>query len=123
MAPITRFSSGDAVAEKSTAEYRAVLKDQDGAAIEPGAVSSMTVTLSDASGTVVNSRSAQNCLNTGDGVLAAGGVFTFTIQPADTALVAGAELQKRILTFHVVFSGGELRHEADFYVRNLISVS
>lgn len=123
MAPITRFSSGDALAEKSTAEYHAIIKDQDGLPIDPSAVSSMTVTLADSSGTILNGRSNQDCLNTGDGALLTGGVFTFTIQPADTALVAGAELQRRILTFKVVFSGGSLNHECDFWVRNLISVS
>jgi hypothetical protein len=124
MPPITKFAQGQAIAEKSTALYTATLVDKTGTPIPSASVSTLTVTMLDSTGTIVNNRNAQNCLNAGDGTLATtSGAFTFTIQPADTVLSGTTILQLRTMTFHVVFSGGELWHEASFYVRNMDGVS
>jgi hypothetical protein len=123
MEAITRFSAGDAIPEKSTAIYGAVLKDQTGTPIDPSAVSVLTVTLTDASGSVVNGLSNENALNTGNGTLVTGGVLSFTLDPADTVILGSNPMELRYFAFHVVFSGGEHWHNSSFYIRNLVGVS
>lgn len=125
MPPLTLFDRNtEAIAESSSARYQTTLLDQDGNAIDPSAVSTMTVTLLDDANAVVNGRSAQNCKNANGGTLSAGGVFTLDIDPEDTAVGASvsADVQVRHMTFEVVFSGGTLHHQVDFYVRNLVGV-
>lgn len=123
MEAITRFSAGDAIPEKSTAIYGAVLKDQTGTPIDPSAVSALTVTLTDSVGAIVNGLQNENALNTGNGTLLTGGILSFTLDPADTVILGSNPMELRYFAFHVVFSGGEHNHNVSFYVRNLVGVS
>jgi len=128
MEAITRFSAGDAIPEKSTAIYGAVLKyldttDGQVKPIDPSAVSALTVTLTDSVGAIVNGLQNENALNTGNGTLLTGGILSFTLDPADTVILGSNPMELRYFAFHVVFSGGEHWHNASFYIRNLVGVS
>lgn len=74
--------------ESSTGTYTSTLQDEDGNAIVLTDVDSMTMTLIEESGgSTINSRSAQDILNTNDVTFhATSGLLTWDIQVEDTAL-------------------------------------
>lgn len=96
--------------EGATGKYTATLKDEDGTVIPSANVNTLTLTLIDkATRQVVNSREAQDVLNTNNVTLnATSGLLTWSIQQGDTVLVKGsgvnADKQDKIARFECVFN-------------------
>lgn len=112
------------VNESSAAQYQTTLKDQTGTVIPASAISGLTLTLYDAlTGTVVNSRSAQDVKNTNGGTLhATSGLFTMTFAAADNPIVTATEAEEHhVAVFEATVSGGGggLKWVVDLWVRNL----
>lgn len=83
--------------ENATAEYTATLKDKAGAVIPAADLTSLTLTLylqSDSSNKI-NSRNAQDVLNTNNVTVSAGGVLVWSIQKADN-IVVDQDLDKEL---------------------------
>lgn len=77
------------VCEKTTSQLVLQLTDQDDTALTSGQVSSVALTLYEKrSGTVLNSRSAQDINGVNGGSLSAGGVLTLVLSHLDNALVS-----------------------------------
>lgn len=74
------------VPERSMARYTAYLTDETNTVIASSGISTLTLTLRDATTKgIINSRSAQNVLNTNNvTVHATSGLVTWSIQAADT---------------------------------------
>lgn len=115
------------VKERTTAVYRATIQDETGAALGAALLTTLTLTLYDEqTGTILNARSAQNVLNANNVVVDANGVLTWTMQPADNALVTSTQVVERhIALFTFTWSGGTKtgRWEAAFTIANLGQVS
>lgn len=77
------------IPEQSNAKYTAYLTDETDTVIPASDLGTMTLTLRDkATGTVINSRSAQNVLNANNvTVHASSGLVTWSIQSADVTPV------------------------------------
>lgn len=74
--------------EKTSGQMTGTLTDETGAVVPAASLTTLTLTLFDlASGTILNSRDAQNVLNTNNVTVSALGVLVWTIQPADNAIV------------------------------------
>ena len=112
---VTVFGQGDAINEQSSAQYACTFVDTAGAAIDSGAITTITATLKDADDdTTINSRAAQSVKNVNGGTLGVGGAFTLTLASGDT-IARGAKLfQARRLTLIVDFTTGRLTHEVMF---------
>jgi hypothetical protein len=116
---MTRFSP---VNERSTAKYTAVLQDQDGNVVPASALSTFLLTLYDkVTGTVINGRSLQNVLNTNGVSIDGSGNLTWTMDPADNAIVTDANTTEvHVATFQGTFgSGKQVTHDVAITVRNL----
>ena len=50
--------------EHATAKYTAIIKDESSVAIAAASLTTLTLTLYDSAGTIINSRNAQDVLNT-----------------------------------------------------------
>lgn len=95
--------------ERTSGRIISTLVDEDGAPITLASITSLLLTLYDrASGTVINSRTNQNVLNANNVTVgAADGLVTWTVLPADMAIVrSGASLEHHIALFVVSWSGG-----------------
>lgn len=121
--PEIKFGPGEWIPEQSTAHFSCIIKDQDGAPIDPSAVSVLTFSLLDGSGAVVNSLEDVDILNTLRGTLVTGGVLTARLDPVDTVALGAQEKQLRLMPLHIVYSGGEQWQPISFYVLNMIGVS
>ena len=76
------------VLENTSAVYTATLKDQDGVVIAAGSLDALTLTLyNDKDGTIINSRSQQNCLNANNVTVDSSGGLIWVMQPADNVIV------------------------------------
>ena len=99
------------VNERTAAQYTATIKDQTGTAIPAASMTALTLTLEDVgSGTILNSRTAQNILNANNVTVSAGGVMVWTMQPADNAIVsttaAHGSTETHRATFKVSYGSG-----------------
>lgn len=115
-----------AVNEKSTAIYTAVLRDQDGAIIPLADISTLTITLCTLDGTIINSRSDQDALNNNGVTVDTLGVLIFTLDPADTAIILPAStdaFEIHRATFKMTYVGGFSNWDVDINVRNLLHVT
>lgn len=96
--------------ELSSGVYTATLTDENGDAVPASAINSLKLTLKDVdSGTIINSRDRQDVLNTNNvTVHATSGLLTWTIQPADNAIVsaskADGDIERHLAVFELVFS-------------------
>lgn len=114
------------VNEKTSAVYSAQLEDENGVPIGSGIIDSLTLTLSNVDdGAIVNSRNAVNALNANDVVVTSGGLLTYTMQPADTAIVDTSKASEvRRATFQMQFNTVSFSTwDVDFVIRNLTQVS
>ncbi|MDB4786215.1 hypothetical protein OAG36_00625 [bacterium] len=109
--------------------YTSTLLDDASAAITLASIDSITMTLIEFSTeVVVNSREAQDILNANNCTMhATSGLFTWEIQPADTAIVvSGASLSSRevhLATITVVWNTTKKMHrEIKLRIKNLTSV-
>jgi hypothetical protein len=111
--------------EKQTVLYSFTVKDELGAPIDGGSLSSLTLTLrSIPSGTVVNNRSAQNVLNANDVTVDAFGLVTWAVTIADVTILddtLDVETHRALFNF-MWMSGGSMREftkEMDLRIKNL----
>lgn len=114
------------VNEKATAIYTANLQDENGTAIGSGAIDSLSLTLSNAAdGSIINSRNGQDALNANNVTVTGGGVLTFTLQPADTAILDDAvEYETHRATWQMQFNTVSFANwDIDIVVRNLSKVT
>lgn len=115
------------VVERTNATYSATMKDADDIAVPLSAITAATITLKDVeTGTVINSRDAQNVLNTNNVTIhATSGLLTWNIQAADQFIVtAGVEHELHRAVFDIAYSGGKrLVHEVYLVVENIAGIT
>ena len=113
------------VNEGATARYTATLTDETGAAINGTALDSLVLTAYVAdTGAILNSRNAQNVLNTNGVTIDAAGLLTWTLAPADNAIsttVATMTYERHVGYFLATWASGTKKcpHEMSWLVRNL----
>jgi hypothetical protein len=115
--------------EQTSGQYRATITDEAGATLPGSLLLTLTLTLYalDAAHTIVNSRDAQNVLNT-NGVTATDAAtenLTWTIAPADNVILNDAlAYEKHVARFDYTWGAGYIgRHEIVLSVRNLVRVA
>lgn len=118
------------VEEKSTGRYKVVLNDEAGAVIPLSDMTTITLTLyDDYTGTIINSRNAQNVKNTNNVLYTEAGLLTWTLQPNDNVIVTSEVrtngYEKHIALFEYTWSSGAKagKHELEFQVRQLNKVT
>ena len=121
---VTTFSS---ILEKTTRVYTATVEDEAGVAIPGTSLTTLVLTLySLHTGTVINSRNAQNVLNANNVTVDANGLLTWTMQPADNQILDNALTSERhTALFEFTYSSGAKsgKHEVVFVVDNLTKVT
>lgn len=124
-------SSDRSFRERQSGEYEATVTDPDGNAIPLSKVTALTLTLEDVdSGTKINSRDNQSVLGINGVAYTEAGVLTWTISPADNAIVGTAcagEVQVHRATFEIFWEDGgesyEHSWEVLFYITAVDSIS
>lgn len=121
--PATRYTEF-AVKELAGARYSATLKDETGAVVPAASLTALELTLWDVlTGTVVNSRDAQNVLNTNNVTVDGNGGLVWDIQPADNAIVRTTSTpfpERHRAMFYFTWSGGTKKgwHAVDLMVQD-----
>ncbi len=106
-----------------TATYTGILKDENDVAIPSASMASITLTFKDEkTGTVINSRTAQNVLNTNQHTLhATDGTLTWSMQAADNPLVdtglPEGDTERHIAEYTFVAGGKTGKHIVNINVR------
>jgi len=99
------------VREGSTAKYTCTLQDENGTAIEPDDLDTLTLTLyNQADDTIINSRDGQDILNANGVTVAAGGALTWIMDPLDNVIVVATEPgwnEKHIALFEWTYNSGK----------------
>ena len=116
------------VQERTTAVYIATIKDENDVGIPAASLTTLTLTLYTASGTIINSRDGQNVLNTNNVTVNTEGMLTWTMQPADNAIIGANSpaIERHNALFEWtyglagIYSG---KHEVYIHVTNLDQVS
>lgn len=118
------------VEEKITARYKVILSDETGAVIPLSDMTTITLTLyDDYTGTIINSRNAQNVKNTNNVTYTEAGLLTWTLQPNDNIIVSSDvrtnSYEKHIALFEFTWDSGAKagKHELEFQVRQLNKVT
>lgn len=118
------------VEEKITARYKVILSDEAGAVIPLSDMTTITLTLyDDYTGTIINSRNAQNVKNTNNVTYTEAGLLTWTLQPNDNIIVSSDvrtnSYEKHIALFEFTWDSGAKagKHELEFQVRQLNKVT
>lgn len=118
------------IPERVTAVYAAQLVDENAANIALAALTTLTLTLYDvASLTTLNSREGQNVLNANNVVVSATGGLTWTMQPADNAIVdtdlAAGEYERHVALWTWTYASGTKtgRYETTIEVQQLDKVT
>lgn len=114
------------IPEKSSRTITTTLTDRNGDAIAPAQVSSLTLTLYLANGTIINSRDAQDILNANGGSLTDAGVLEIDLGPNDNAIVGtnvrGKEIHYGLI--QVVTTAGDQENKEFYYtVEDLAKVT
>lgn len=124
---VTHFGYGDAVPDRTTAQYQTTLLDSDDNPIADAAISDILATLVRVSdGAVINSRDAQSVHNANGGTMhSTSGLFTLQFDEADTAADTGGDrFQRRRLTLDVTLvAGGRQTHDVQFFVEDLLAIT
>lgn len=111
--------------EATTGRYTATMYDETGTVIDGTALTTLTLTLYDkATGTIINSRNAQDVNGTNGVALTATGGLTWTIAYADTAMVGTKEIERHVGVFVGTWSSGTKKfvHEVEMDVVNVTKV-
>jgi len=111
--------------EATTGRYAATMYDETGAVIDGTALTTLTLTLYEKrSKTTINSRSAQNALNTNGVAATSAGELTWTIAKEDTAMVGTAQLERHVAVFQGTWLAGAKKfvHVVEFDVINVHGV-
>jgi hypothetical protein len=88
-----------------------------GVAVPLTDISTATLTLKDESGTIINSRNAQNVLNANNVTIhATSGLVTWARQVADTTVTGDAAATKLDAYFKFTLTDGQVRHVHVTYV-------
>lgn len=117
------------VLEQTTPRYTAILTDDEGNSLPATSLTALTLSLYviKADGTIayVNSRNAQNVLNTNDVSVGADGTLIWQMVAADLTLIESLPFERHIALFTWTWSAGTKkgRHEIVFTVKNLQEVS
>ena len=113
--------------ERTSALYSATLTDETGAVIDGTALDSATITAYDVTTEeIINSRNAQNCLNTNGVTISALGVLKWQMTPADSAIIGTASTEQKKAMFVLGWGGASVkqcRHEMAWTVTNLLKAS
>ena len=103
------------------------LLDEDGAAVAGASLTTATLTLYELkTGTILNSRNAQNVLNANNVTISAAGVVAWTMLPADNAIVNDRlDQELHVAVFDFRWDAGVSRaiHEVRFLVNNIDKVT
>lgn len=115
------------ILELSTGSYTGVITGNDGVTPLPLAtISTMVLTLyailTNGTVQIINGRNAQNILNANNVVISAGGVMTWTVQTADTAMQEVLPFERHIALFEWTWPQGSGKHEIVLVVKNLTEV-
>jgi hypothetical protein len=116
------------VNERTTAKYTTdPLTDEDGAVIAGSTMTTATLTLYDQkTGAIINSRNQQNVNNANNVTIADTGIVSWTLMPADNAIVNGRLSQEmHVAVFDFRWDGGTSRsvHEVKILVNNVGKVT
>ena len=113
--------------EKTTRRYTAALKDETGAAIGSGTLSSLKLTLYNrADGAIINSRNQQNVLNLNGVTVDASGNLTWTMDPADNPIIdAALSYEEHIALFEIGWASDAKKnnHEVILRVENINKIA
>lgn len=114
------------VTERTSARYTGTLKDETGATVAGSALTTATLTLFDTkTGTILNTRNAQNVLNANDVTISEAGALVWLMAPADNSIVTDtlpAEGHRAVFSF-TWGAGKRLVHEVQISVRNIQMVT
>ena len=107
------------VREKTTRRYSAVLKDETGALIGGGVLSSLKLTLYNrADGAIINSRNQQNVLNANSVVVDTSGNLTWTLEPADNPVIdTTLSYEEHIALFELGWSSDTKKNNHEVIIR------
>lgn len=117
------------VAEKTSPLITCQIVDAAGAGLGPGSLASLTLTLYDrASGSIINSRSAQNVLNANQVTVDGSGNLQFSMNPADNPILDDTlDVETHVALFEWTWSAGggtkAGKYEIYLLVKNLVKVS
>lgn len=117
------------VKEKATFTYTAYLRDKDGVVIPSASIVTLTLTyynLRDSS--IINSRNAQNVLNTNNvTVHASSGLLTWSGTTSDSVIVdtslKDGDLEEHVFLFSWTTSTETGRHKDSHLIESLLKVS
>tara|TARA_R110000824_G_scaffold110495_11_gene258558 strand:- start:3879 stop:4271 length:393 start_codon:yes stop_codon:yes gene_type:complete len=116
--------------EASSAQYTATITDESGSAIALSSLTAITLTLYDEySGTIINSRNDQDVKNVNNVVITSGGILTWSIQPADNAIINTTlrtnSYELHVALFEYTWDAGDSagKHELEIVVRQLNKVA
>ena len=114
--------------EKTIAKYKATITDEDNAAIAVASLSTITLTLYDVeTGTIINSRNAQDVKNTNNVTVDSAGLLTWTIQSADNEIIGtrrrAGQYEKHVALFEYTWSSKASKHELILEIRQLDKVT
>lgn len=117
------------VNEGTTANYSAVVTDENGDAVGSGSLTTLTLTLyDDRTGQIINSRNEQNVLNQQGVTVDGSGNLEWTISRDDNPILHENDYsgyEDHIAIFHWTWDSGNKsgRHEIKLRVKNLKKVS
>lgn len=114
--------------EQTTPKYTGTILDDSGVAIPAASLSTLTLTLyvvkTDGTIAYVNSRNAQDVLNTNNVTIDSAGLLTWSVQVADTTLVESLPFEQHIALWEWSWAGATKfgKHEVILNVQNLTEV-
>lgn len=116
------------VKEQTTPKYTATLRDDAGAVLPAASLATLALTLyvvkTDGTIAYVNSRNAQDVLNTNNVSIDGNGLITWSVQVADTTLVEALPFERHIALWEWTWVTGAKagKHEVILNVQNLSEV-
>ncbi len=119
----------DPILEKTTPEITGIIKDEDGTLISSADLDTVTLTLFNLSDaptcTIINSRTAQNVLNTNNVTIDTSGNLVWSVQPLDTAILGTGSIENHRAVFEWTYNSGSKngKHIIDMVIRNLIKTT
>jgi len=128
MADLWRTTIVDTTAEGVTCQITGTLTDEAGVAIPGAALTTLKLWLYNTTGlTILNSRTAQDILNTNGGTVDGAGLVTMRLDPADNQIIgAGVDGgEEHVALFEWTWASGTKkgRHEVRFTLVNLAVVT
>ena len=118
----------DKILEKTSPKITATIQDEDGTGIPAASLDTLTLTLynlDDSSNTIINSRTAQDVLNTNNVTVDSSGNLVWLVQPLDTIIVGSKGVEKHRVVFEWTYSSGTKngKYIIDMDIRNLVKIT